>query len=154
MEFYFGDKTFHFPLNSLHYYPWFKNTLESNEKINLTDYLLDVSNENKRNIEKSLKELEKYYNNNDYFIISDTNLIMTESFLSKGPYSTKGLDLDYNCTKCQAKTLLIQYNINYHRLEQFNENSKICIICGVVFNNESKNITYCIQDNKCIHNWV
>ena len=99
-----GDKTFNFPIKSLNYYPWLKTLLENNNNVNLTDYLQDTSNENKRYIENCLKILENYYNNQEVLLINDTNLTFTESFLSKGPYSTKGLDLEYQCLKCKKKT--------------------------------------------------
>ena len=73
MEFDFGDKTFTFPIKSLNYYPWLKNILENNNNINLIEYLLDSTNENKRYIQNSLIELEKYYNDNNYTLINDTN---------------------------------------------------------------------------------
>ena len=110
MEFDFGDKTFNFPIKSLNYYPWLKTLLENNNNVNLTDYLQDTSNENKRYIENCLKILENYYNNQEVLLINDTNLTFTESFLSKGPYSTKGLDLEYQCLKCKKKTFRIVFS--------------------------------------------
>ena len=153
MEFDFGDKTFNFPIKSLNYYPWLKTLLENNNNVNLTDYLQDTSNENKRYIENCLKILENYYNNQEVLLINDTNLTFTESFLSKGPYSTKGLDLEYQCLKCKKKTFKIYYNINYHNFENFDYESKICLKCGLIFNKHLKKISNCIQPDQCIHNW-
>jgi len=178
MEFQFAHKKYIFPEEAVKCYPWFSSmfglngVFERKEKLhfNLLDFLKEVEMYKIREMIESLDYLQLYYcdKTKDIYFGDDKNTIkylrQVESFLSNGPGATKGLDVPYQCTKCDKILWNIDTteNVYEHVLEYLSNTSKVCIRCGHIFSsidiktqNLKKNL--CIGttylDEYCEHEW-
>lgn len=188
IKFKFGHKEIQFPRKVLVYYPWLNDMfgggnigeLKNELDYNIVDYLSNVNTSDIRCMLKSLLHLQNLYNEDDdedtEEITMDTTigglyfnkdfyytyfLDKTENFLKHGPGFTKGLDIPFVCTKCNAESYHPYMNkINSppkHDIEIIGNMLALCKICGNTWSahnqNLSLNIAQCCITHECIHDW-
>lgn len=145
VQFKFANKTFSFPQETISMYTWLNKmcgngmigTPKDKLDYDLTEFL-QVSPSVLRNMCIILEHIQN--NTEDDPFINNSLLEKTEHFLKFGPGCTKGLDIMYECSKCEFQTLdPTQENTKciqepmHHRLVVIHSGAQSCSYCGVTF---------------------